>query len=348
MNDQTAPRQTHPAVRLSVVVITYNMHRELPRTLHTLSAEYQTGVLADDYEVIVADNGSWPEMEHDEIASFGSNFRLLRLADPSHSPVAAVNLGLDDARGDNVAIMVDGARMLSPGIIFWTLEAIRVFENAVVTVPSWHIGPDVQNRSMRLGYNQRVEDGLLERIDWRGDGYRLFDCCERLDPSSEGAVWFETLAESNFVACSKQVMLELGGFDPRFTSRGGGACNLDFFARLVEFGCSVVSLFGEGTFHQIHGGVSTNVSQDDHPWPEIDAEYQSIRGRAWSRPRYDPIIFGRVSENAKKLLSRSPNIFTASTGNVPTKWLRAALGDLQVGLALKLLRRGWSRNADAR
>lgn len=336
MVDRERPPELKSSALLSVVVVAYNMHRELPRTLHTLSSEYQVNVGSEDYEVIVVDNGSQPKMEDDAIASFGSNFRLLRVPEASQSPVAAVNLGLEVSRGDNVAVMVDGARMLSPGVIYWTLEALRAFKDAIVTVPSWHLGPDVQNRSMRLGYNQQVEDGLLSRTDWRGDGYKLFDCCERLDPSSEKAVWFEPLAESNFVACSKCLVLELGGFDPRFSSRGGGACNLDFFSRLVETGRSVVSLFGEGTFHQVHGGISTNVPQNEHPWREIDAEYQSIRGRSWSRPQYDPIVFGRLSENAKKLLSRSPNIFTAMPINVPGRWLRMALGDMQLALALKL------------
>lgn len=38
---------------VSVVVVVYNMPREAPRTLHSLSAEYQRHIDADDYEVIV-------------------------------------------------------------------------------------------------------------------------------------------------------------------------------------------------------------------------------------------------------------------------------------------------------
>ncbi|MET0884236.1 MAG: glycosyltransferase family A protein, partial [Acidimicrobiales bacterium] len=43
---------------LSVVVVTYDMERELPRTLRSLSADLQVGIEASDYEVIVVDNGS--------------------------------------------------------------------------------------------------------------------------------------------------------------------------------------------------------------------------------------------------------------------------------------------------
>ena len=43
---------------LSVVVVAYDMARELPRTLRSLAPDYQQGIAADDYEVVVVDNGS--------------------------------------------------------------------------------------------------------------------------------------------------------------------------------------------------------------------------------------------------------------------------------------------------
>ena len=46
------------SVALSVVVVAHDMARELPRTLRSLSRRYQLGLPADDYEVIVVDNGS--------------------------------------------------------------------------------------------------------------------------------------------------------------------------------------------------------------------------------------------------------------------------------------------------
>ena len=50
-----------PAV--SVVVVVYNMAREAPRTLYSLSAAYQRDISAEDYEVIVVDNGSTPAFD---------------------------------------------------------------------------------------------------------------------------------------------------------------------------------------------------------------------------------------------------------------------------------------------
>jgi hypothetical protein len=75
---------------LSVIVVFHNMAREVPRTLFTLSAEYQRGVSAGDYEVIVLDAGSVTPLEENFVKSFGENFRLVR-SPAAPSPVAAVN-----------------------------------------------------------------------------------------------------------------------------------------------------------------------------------------------------------------------------------------------------------------
>ena len=45
-------------VGLSVVVVAYDMARELPRTLRSLGSDYQRGIDGDEYDVIVVDNGS--------------------------------------------------------------------------------------------------------------------------------------------------------------------------------------------------------------------------------------------------------------------------------------------------
>ncbi len=46
------------APRVSVVVVAHDMARELPRTLRTLDPRRQVGIDADDYEVVLVDNGS--------------------------------------------------------------------------------------------------------------------------------------------------------------------------------------------------------------------------------------------------------------------------------------------------
>ena len=58
---------------VSLVVVAYNIPRELPRTLLSLSSSYQRDVTVDDYEVIVVDNGSTPPVDAAVVAGFGSN-----------------------------------------------------------------------------------------------------------------------------------------------------------------------------------------------------------------------------------------------------------------------------------
>ena len=45
-------------MKLSVILIAYNMQREIPRTLQSLAPSYQQGMEEVDYEVLVLDNNS--------------------------------------------------------------------------------------------------------------------------------------------------------------------------------------------------------------------------------------------------------------------------------------------------
>ena len=81
-------------VKISVVVVAYDIDRELPRTLRSLSADYQVGIDAADFEVIIVDNGSPKPV--DESAVLGSLGQLPAASGRRRVPVArdAVNVGL--------------------------------------------------------------------------------------------------------------------------------------------------------------------------------------------------------------------------------------------------------------
>ena len=102
---------------LSVVVISHNMHRELLRTLESLSVACQEGIDRDDYEVVLVDNGSRHPPEQAEFAALDLNLTVLASDIVSPSPIAAVNQGLERARGDVIGVWIDGARMASPGLL---------------------------------------------------------------------------------------------------------------------------------------------------------------------------------------------------------------------------------------
>ena len=280
------------APTLSVVVIFFDMRREASRTLWSLTPAYQD-VPADEYEVIAVDNGSPEPLDPRGEPAWAENFRLLRLDPGPPSPVAALNHAVGQARGLQVMILIDGARILSPGILGYALKAFRAFDDPFVYTLGMHIGDEVQNESMVRGYDQAVEDELLESIDWRTNGYELFKVSSLARSSRHG--FFSTLSESNCVALRKDAFHRIGGYDERFRSRGGGLVNLDFFNRVhLDTSIDPVMLLGEATFHQFHGGVATNVPTKDHPWAEFASEYEAITGRPYETVSRPPHYLGRL------------------------------------------------------
>jgi glycosyltransferase involved in cell wall biosynthesis len=280
---------------LSVVVITYNMTREIPRTILSLSPTMQVGVSHDDYEVILVDNGSTRKFDIEQCRSTGIDLRVEELASGDPSPCRAINRGLAIARGDLCGVMIDGARLASPGLVAGALRARLLHDRAVISTLGFHLGPDVQMRSVPLGYDQQEEDRLLDSVDWTHDGYRLFDISVFAGSSAGG--WFAPLSESNALFLTKKLWEELGGYDERFRSPGGGLVNLDTYARACALPDSqLITLLGEGTFHQVHGGVATNATV--HPWDTFHDEYVAIRGYPFAKPDVVPLFLGFVDRHA--------------------------------------------------
>jgi hypothetical protein len=78
--------------------------------------------------------------------------------------------------------------------------------------------------------------------------------------------------------------------------------NLDFYREACERLGQLVILMGEGTFHQFHGGVATNVPLAAHPWPAFHAEYRGLRGRDFAPPRVAVEYLGGMPPQAARFL----------------------------------------------
>lgn len=280
--------------RLSVVIVAYNMARELPRTIRSLGPVYQN-LKREIYEVIVMDNGSEPPVSAREFADLDLNLTIVRMENPSVSPVPAIRRGMELARGELIGAFIDGARMASPGVLKGALSAARIAARPVIATLGFHLGPDVQMRSIRNGYDEAVEDALLDSIAWPEDGYRLFEIATFAWSSSDG--WFGPLKESNGLFLKRADWERLGGFDPGFESPGGGFCNLDVYKRACNLDrAELIVLLGEGTFHQVHGGIATNLPVPPHGL--FIEEYQKLRGEAFSPPEISPVYLGCVPVTA--------------------------------------------------
>ncbi|MEQ1954017.1 glycosyltransferase family A protein [Mesorhizobium sp. CN2-181] len=240
---------------LSLVVVCYEMARELPRTLISLSPAYQRGVSSGNYEVIVVDNGSAEPPEAKQFADLGLTLRVLRCSSGSPSPVIALNEGLAAARGNVVGAWIDGARLASPGLLHAATMAASLHPRPIVATTNYQLGFQRQHLSAAEGYDREREDELLRSIGWPGDGYRLFEVAtpEMKDPP------FGPMLESNALFMPKSLWNELGGYDPAFTEPGGGMANPDTLARACALPATqLIRVTGEGTFHQIHGGMTTS------------------------------------------------------------------------------------------
>jgi hypothetical protein len=290
-------KRAHPdGPRLSCILIVHDMVAQAENTIRSLSVDYQDGVQAHEYEVIVVENESPNLMRAEFVESLPDNFHyhLRRNAEPSPGP--AINFGVARARGDNLCVLIDGARLVTPGAIGTILQAHTLSDSAVVAVPGYHLGQELQQEAVKSGYDSLAERHLLESINWPVDGYRLFEiACLN---GSSGLGFFLPNSESNCISLPRHLWQALGGYDPRFDLGGGGLVNLDFYKRACEYpGIQHVILPGEGTFHQIHGGVTTGGQEQTARAEYIEVsnrQYRQLRGADYENPLTDPVYLGKL------------------------------------------------------
>ncbi len=277
-----------PPPKASLVVVGYNMARELPRTIRSLSPPLQRGVAAGDYEVIVVDNGSSEPIDEAGMRRWRPDLRLIRIADAGPSPAPAANQGIAAARAELIGVFIDGARMASPGIVAGALAAARLYPRLVVGTLGFHLGPDLHGAAVRQGYDRAAEDARLAACGWEEDGYRLFDISVLGKSSSRG--WFVLPTESNAVFMTRAQWDDLGGYDEGFVTPGGGLCNLDVWARAcADPAAEVVMLLGEATFHQLHRAPDPDRKARQL---QVREEHQRLRGHPFQRPSRAPVLLG--------------------------------------------------------
>ena len=147
-----------PAV--SFIVILYNMPKQAEKTLYSLTAEYQQGVEESDYEVIVVENESANNLDRQFVANLPDNFSYHLRAEREPTPVHAINHGAGISRGRYLCVMIDGARMVTPGVVRNILRGHRLHDRAVVTVPGYHIGEQLQQEAVDAGYGVEEDQAL--------------------------------------------------------------------------------------------------------------------------------------------------------------------------------------------
>ena len=302
------PDRSAPIV--SFVLIVYDMSGQAQNTARSLLTDYQIGVSAQDYEVIIVENESGNHLSKDFLDTLPANFHYHLRQEDQPTPINAINFGIEKARGENICVMIDGARVLTPGVVKNTILGHRVSDCSIVTVPGYHLGFELQQKAVSSGYNVDQEQVLMRSISWPDDGYRLFQIACFSGSCAPG--FYLAHSESNCISMPSRVWKELGGYDVRFDMRGGGLVNLDLYKRACEYpGGTHVVLQGEGTFHQFHGGVTTGGDDADARErfiQSIKAQYQDIRGEIFVSPDTNPIYLGELSEHALKFVHLSASM----------------------------------------
>lgn len=298
---------------LSIVIVGHDMARELPRTVQSLLPPFQRGLADDEVEIIVVDSRSHEPVQREWFPP-DAPVTLIRVESGGLSPCLAINTGAALARADRIAVIIDGARMASPGLVKAALEALTIDPDAFVVSVGFHLGPKAQQVSVTEGYDRDTEDRLLADIDWSRNGYRLFEI------SALGGSYIYGVGvsppETTFFVMSRQRFETLGGFDERFVSLGGGLANFDFFERATaDPSHPLVMLVGEGTFHQLHygattraGGVSRAVDESGglSLWDQYMLEYEQLRGRPYVFRNQPMRLYGALTHPAVRGLFFPP------------------------------------------
>jgi glycosyltransferase involved in cell wall biosynthesis len=293
--------------KLSIIVMSYSMPRQTLNTVYSLSSQYQQNVNEDEYEIFVVENASANNIDEAELKKLGSNINYLLRQEQSKSPVFAINEAATRVRGKNLAIMIDGARVATPGIVRSTLDAFNIDKNSVISVPGYHLGSEPQQHAVKHGYCENSEKALLDSIKWPTNGYQLFDIACFSGSSAEYGL-LHNVPESNFLAMSKRNFFAIGAYHPGFNDYGGGYANLDIFKRAIEniSGKKFLLLF-EGTFHQFHGGATTGGDVGDRGklLQSLTEQYCFIRGEEYQAPQTNFEVLGPFNTRCSRFLQES-------------------------------------------
>jgi glycosyltransferase involved in cell wall biosynthesis len=292
-----------PLPKLSVVVACYEMAAQIKNTLQSLLPPYQRNISTGDYEIILMDNGS-AKMLDERTRKISPNLDYIYLSpnESSPSPAAAMNRGVALARAPLLCLMIDGARLVTPGVLSWGMRLLELSPRAMVEVRGWHLGPKWQPESVMEGYDHEEERRLLQAIGWPENGYRLWEVAASTPQVSRG--YADPAPESNCIFMSRDLFFETGGFDERSRTPGGGLVNLDFFSRAVATAGCVFTLLGEGTFHQVHRGAATGLSK-----PILEERFKQWRAESEALgqailPDYEFILAGHMPRECASWLAR--------------------------------------------
>ncbi|HSC76575.1 MAG TPA: glycosyltransferase [Pseudomonadales bacterium] len=296
---------------LSIIVIVYNMPRQAMNTLLSLALPYQKNVAVDDYEVIVVENCSDHQLNAADVAALGPQFRYFLRDEKGVSPAPAVNFAFAQCRGNQIGLIIDGARMVTPRVIEYAMLGAKISQQALVMVPGYHLGEKDQKFHLQTGHSEELEIEKLTAMAWQDNGYRLFKWACWSSSNQRG--YLQPMQECSALFCSAENFRSIGGADERFDQPGGGSINLYLYRKLGML--PEIQLFvlpGEGSFHQFHGGITTQELAEDDVRKAVlksfDTRLEEIWGAPFKALTREPMLLGAVTHWAQPFLEKSSDM----------------------------------------
>lgn len=177
-------------MKVSIVIPTHHRPEKLKETIKGLrSQDFPT----EDYEILVVDDGSVPAVTLDQDLVVSPTVRLFRLEGVERS--AARNAGAKDARGE-LLIFVDDDISVQTDFIRVHWEAHQEFKDALIIGAIFL--PEESQGTPFGRFRQRLEQ----------DG----------TPTTRGRIPEKNFCAAANASISRQLFLDLGGFDPLITS----------------------------------------------------------------------------------------------------------------------------------
>jgi cephalosporin hydroxylase len=116
------------------------------------------------------------------------------------------------------------------------------------------------------------------------------------------------MGESNCLFVSRAVLQQVGAVDEAFSLPGGEFANLDLFERLgATPGLTVVTILGEGSFHQVHGGTTTNTDDTVERRRQIWAyrgHYEEVRAKEFRPAAKEMHYVGHIQRGSARTRPR--------------------------------------------
>ena len=144
-------------VRVSAIITTHNRADLLPRAVQSVLAQTFT-----DYEIIIVDDGSTDHTQ--EVVATLSHRKVRSLRhEVSRGQSAAINTGIDRARGEYVAFLDDDDEWL-PSKLAMQVAALDAADENVALAYGWYDYVDDRNGDVRRGPRRLMSGDVYEEL----------------------------------------------------------------------------------------------------------------------------------------------------------------------------------------